>query len=68
MAYKRVHRWLVNLFTPYTEFYPMDFYPVFIQFQLLDWIRRTMPWLNSRQTDNSLAGCQKKLEDYRTYR
>ncbi|KAH9630525.1 hypothetical protein HF086_018441 [Spodoptera exigua] len=35
---------------------------------LLDWIRRTMPWLNSRQTDNSLAGCQKKLEDYRTYR
>lgn len=27
-----------------------------------------MPWLNSRQTDNSLAGCQKKLEDYRTYR
>ncbi|VVC95377.1 unnamed protein product [Leptidea sinapis] len=36
--------------------------------QLLDWIRRTMPWLNSRQTDNSLAGCQKKLEDYRTYR
>ncbi|KAI5646201.1 spectrin repeat domain-containing protein [Phthorimaea operculella] len=35
---------------------------------LLEWIRRTMPWLNSRQTDNSLAGCQKKLEDYRTYR
>ncbi|XP_022826834.1 alpha-actinin, sarcomeric isoform X2 [Spodoptera litura] len=35
---------------------------------LLDWIRRTMPWLNSRQADNSLAGCQKKLEDYRTYR
>ncbi|CAK1582696.1 unnamed protein product [Parnassius mnemosyne] len=35
---------------------------------LLEWIRRTMPWLNSRQTDNSLSGCQKKLEDYRTYR
>lgn len=37
-------------------------------FQLLEWIRRTMPWLNSRQTDNSLAGVQKKLEEYRTYR
>ncbi|GLH16161.1 Alpha-actinin, sarcomeric [Gryllus bimaculatus] len=35
---------------------------------LLEWIRRTMPWLNSRQTDNSLAGVQKKLEEYRTYR
>lgn len=27
-----------------------------------------MPWLSSRQTDNSLAGVQKKLEEYRTYR
>uniref|UniRef100_A0A6M2DCX7 Alpha-actinin, sarcomeric n=1 Tax=Xenopsylla cheopis TaxID=163159 RepID=A0A6M2DCX7_XENCH len=35
---------------------------------LLEWIRRTMPWLGSRQTDNSLAGVQKKLEEYRTYR
>lgn len=35
---------------------------------MLEWIRRTMPWLNSRQTDNSLAGVQKKLEEYRTYR
>ncbi|RZF39134.1 hypothetical protein LSTR_LSTR005762 [Laodelphax striatellus] len=35
---------------------------------LLEWIRRTMPWLQSRQTDNSLSGCQKKLEEYRTYR
>lgn len=34
----------------------------------MEWIRRTMPWLNSRQTDNSLAGVQKKLEEYRTYR
>lgn len=24
--------------------------------------------MNSRQTDNSLAGVQKKLEEYRTYR
>uniref|UniRef100_A0A1B6D5Q4 Alpha-actinin, sarcomeric n=2 Tax=Clastoptera arizonana TaxID=38151 RepID=A0A1B6D5Q4_9HEMI len=35
---------------------------------LLEWIRRTLPWLESRQTDNSLAGVQKKLEEYRTYR
>lgn len=34
---------------------------------LLEWIRRTMPWLNSRQTDSTLAGVQKKLEEYRTY-
>ncbi|XP_049280300.1 alpha-actinin, sarcomeric isoform X3 [Anopheles funestus] len=35
---------------------------------LLEWIRRTMPWLNSRQSDSTLAGVQKKLEEYRTYR
>ena len=36
--------------------------------QLLEWIRKTLPWLESRQTDNSLAGVQKKLEEYRLYR
>lgn len=36
--------------------------------QLLEWIRRTLPWLESRQTDNSLAGVQKKLDEYRQYR
>ncbi|CAL8111578.1 unnamed protein product [Orchesella dallaii] len=35
---------------------------------LLEWIRRTMPWLANRQTDNSLINVQKKLEEYRTYR
>lgn len=35
---------------------------------LLEWIRRTLPWLENRQTDNSLSGVQKKLEEYRTYR
>jgi len=34
----------------------------------LEWIRRTLPWLESRQTDNSLAGIQKKLDEYRQYR
>lgn len=27
-----------------------------------------MPWLQSRQADNSLSGVQKRLEEYRTYR
>ena len=36
--------------------------------QLLEWIRKTLPWLESRQTDNSLAGVQKKLDEYRQYR
>ncbi|XP_059350410.1 alpha-actinin, sarcomeric isoform X2 [Daphnia carinata] len=35
---------------------------------LLEWIKRTLPWLESRQTDNSLAGVQKKLDEYRQYR
>ena len=35
---------------------------------MLEWIRRTLPWLESRQTDNSLAGVQKKLDEYRQYR
>lgn len=39
-----------------------------LNLQLLEWIRRTMPWLASRQTDSTLAGVQKKLEEYRTYR
>jgi len=35
---------------------------------LLEWIRKTLPWLESRQTDNSLVGVQKKLDEYRQYR
>ena len=31
-------------------------------FQLLEWIRRTLPWLESRQSGNSLIAVQKKLE------
>ena len=40
----------------------------FAFWQLLEWIRRTMPWLASRHSDSTLAGVQKKLEEYRTYR
>lgn len=35
---------------------------------LLDWIRRTTPWLENRSVDNSLSAVQKKLEEFRTYR
>jgi len=35
---------------------------------LLEWIRRTLPWLESRQSGNSLLAVQKKLEEYREYR
>lgn len=35
---------------------------------LLDWIRRTTPWLENRTVDNSLSAVQKKLEEFRTYR
>ena len=35
---------------------------------LLEWIRRTLPWLESRQSGNSLTAVQKKLEEYREYR
>ena len=35
---------------------------------LLEWIRRTLPWLESRQSSNSLVAVQKKLEEYREHR
>lgn len=35
---------------------------------LLEWIRRTTPWLENRSVDNSLSAVQKKLEEFRTYR
>lgn len=35
---------------------------------LLEWIRRTVPWLQARQQDHTLSDLQKKLEEYRLYR
>ncbi|CAF0858942.1 unnamed protein product [Brachionus calyciflorus] len=35
---------------------------------LLEWIRRTTPWLENRTTDNTLPGTQKKLSEFRDYR
>jgi actinin alpha len=35
---------------------------------LLEWIRRTTPWLENRNVDNNLVAVRKKLEEFRTYR
>jgi actinin alpha len=35
---------------------------------LLDWIRRTTPWLENKTSDNKLSNVQKKLEEFRAYR
>ncbi|XP_013778077.1 alpha-actinin-like [Limulus polyphemus] len=35
---------------------------------LLEWIRRTTPWLENKTTDNTLNGVLKKLNEFRTYR
>merc|ERR1711976_447634 len=35
---------------------------------LLAWIERTRPWLEDRVTDNTIAGVQGKLDDFRDYR
>ena len=53
----RIHNWIF-------------FFVIWISrhFQLLEWIRRTLPWLESRQSGNSLVAVQKKLEEYREYR
>lgn len=35
---------------------------------LLEWIRKTTPWLEDRTTDNMLSSVQRKLEEFRSYR
>lgn len=35
---------------------------------LLEWIRRTTPWLEDRTTDKTLPGTRRKLEEFRDYR
>ncbi|KAF3845266.1 hypothetical protein F7725_008429 [Dissostichus mawsoni] len=35
---------------------------------LLEWIRRTIPWLENRLPENTMAAMQQKLEDFRDYR
>ncbi|KAH0622514.1 hypothetical protein JD844_024886 [Phrynosoma platyrhinos] len=36
--------------------------------ELLEWIRRTTPWLENRTPESTMAAMQKKLEDFRDYR
>uniref|UniRef100_A0A804HI95 F-actin cross-linking protein n=1 Tax=Homo sapiens TaxID=9606 RepID=A0A804HI95_HUMAN len=36
--------------------------------QLLEWIRRTIPWLENRTPEKTMQAMQKKLEDFRDYR
>ncbi|PIO37947.1 hypothetical protein AB205_0122430 [Aquarana catesbeiana] len=35
---------------------------------LLEWIRRTIPWLEDRAPENTMQAMQQKLEDFRDYR
>ncbi|KPP60863.1 hypothetical protein Z043_121098 [Scleropages formosus] len=35
---------------------------------MLEWIRRTIPWLENRVPENTMAAMQQKLEDFRDYR
>lgn len=35
---------------------------------LLEWIRKTRPWLENRTTDNTLPGTRHKLDEFRDYR
>lgn len=36
--------------------------------QLLEWIRRTTPWLENRTPEKTMAEMRRKLEDFRDYR
>uniref|UniRef100_A0A8C8FBL5 Actinin, alpha 2b n=1 Tax=Oncorhynchus tshawytscha TaxID=74940 RepID=A0A8C8FBL5_ONCTS len=36
--------------------------------QLLEWIRRTTPWLENRAAEKTMVEMQRKLEDFRDYR
>jgi len=41
--------------------------PSVCYYQLLEWIRRTRPWLETRTTDNTVPGCRRKLAEFRDY-
>lgn len=36
--------------------------------QLLEWIQRTIPWLENRVSEQTMRAMQQKLEDFRDYR
>lgn len=41
---------------------------LFVVPQLLEWIRRTIPWLEDRVPQKTIQEMQQKLEDFRDYR
>ena len=41
---------------------------LFVGPQLLEWIRRTIPWLEDRVPQKTIQEMQQKLEDFRDYR
>lgn len=47
---------------------PLPFLCSGLTLQLLEWIRRTTPWLENRTPEKTMADMQKKLEDFRDYR
>lgn len=57
--------WNIFNYKPYYEACTQNLNNVL---QLLEWIRKTTPWLENRTTDNTLPGTQRKLEEFRDYR
>ena len=53
---------------PSGEMLPPSQRPPLLPPQLLEWIRRTIPWLENRAPENTMHAMQQKLEDFRDYR
>ena len=53
---------------PSGEMRPPSQRPPLLPPQLLEWIRRTIPWLENRAPENTMHAMQQKLEDFRDYR
>lgn len=48
---------------------PLPSFQLFVLvWKLLEWIRRTIPWLENRTPEKTMQAMQKKLEDFRDYR
>lgn len=47
---------------------PLQSLILLLSSQLLEWIRRTTPWLENRTPEKTMAQMQRKLEDFRDYR
>lgn len=57
------------IFSPVIFTYrPLQSLILLLSSQLLEWIRRTTPWLENRTPEKTMAQMQRKLEDFRDYR